>query len=279
MGRGMLNRSVLVSYFADMPRRHVLFLAIALCLVLGAPLTLSAQSCPRPATEGSDCDCNATINPGACSLCWSAAFGDALGCAISGNCSLANVYQRLNQCLDGMSATPPSAPTPVDAPAPPGICGGGGEIRGGHPLPLSRSLAAFSPATGSGSGAIETLDPVPLPHDEANSLLDGNAVTANREKLRTTGRAVAGIAADNAARVVLRIRVCAAGQLTIGLSDSNLPDLPATWGNLGGLYDINDPNPDNAQNKRSLNVEARQTPDGPMAFAVYRAPPGFGGAL
>ena len=116
----MFNCLALVRYLANMRRHRFRFVAIAACLfVLDASSNLSAQSCTRPATEGSDCDCNATINPGACSLCWSAAIGDALGCAISGNCSLETVYQRLNQCLDGMAPTPPAPPTPVAAPRDP----------------------------------------------------------------------------------------------------------------------------------------------------------------
>jgi hypothetical protein len=119
----MFHCSPLIRYLANMQRHRFRFVAIAACLfVSGASSNLSAQSCTRPASEGSTCDCNATINPGACSRCWSEAVADALGCAIGGHCTLADVYQRLNQCLDGMSATPRRRRRRLQ---PPGIPAGG----------------------------------------------------------------------------------------------------------------------------------------------------------
>ena len=120
--------------------------------------------------------------------------------------------------------------------------------------------------TGSGSGpCVQFLDPVP---DMLNSA--GNDVTTSKETLATKGTPVTAIAADGAARVVLRIPANKANErLKITLADDfGRNDRPADEvGTLISTLDGTSANP--------LEVEAVRTTQGPLAFATYRAPRDF----
>jgi len=112
------------------------------------------------------------------------------------------------------------------------------------------------------------------------ALLNGNRLVAATEtaKLATLGRPVKAVAADSAARVVLRIPANTANQnLTVSLLEDNLAGRPAS--EVGMLCSVG-----GTENLGTLPVVAQQTGQGPMAFAVYyppadfvRAQPGYSG--
>jgi pimeloyl-ACP methyl ester carboxylesterase len=91
----------------------------------------------------------------------------------------------------------------------------------------------------------------------------GTISAAAAAALTSKGRAVQGVAADGVSEVVVRIPADKLGE-QFALS-VNTPD--AEYGYLGVLGD--------RPNSTTLSVVAVSTPLGPMAFAVYRAPPAF----
>ena len=253
----MFHYFALVRYIANRPRRPVLFLAIAPCLfLLGTPSSLSAQSCTLNTTTS----CDATINPGACGRCVGNALVDIMACDITGICNPDQICEDYNLCLASMPPTPPSAPTPPSSP--PLVCGPQVEVR--NPVPLSRRLGTLSAtplAAASGSCEIKFVDPVP-------DLQSGNEIKQDPGVLGVLGRSVSAIAADGAARVVLRIGTGNASDVTLTLLDESGVTRPPEM--LGSLSSVG-----GAENSSSVNVKAVSAPGGPMAFAVYRAPFNF----
>ena len=218
--------------------------ALLVLLLLSSPSTASAQDY-----------CNATINPGFCDYC--AAVEVALLAACAFGCDRGAIYEWYAECMSEMPPPPPLPPTPITQT---GVCE---EVQGGiRPL--------VSPGSACG---ITLVDPVP-------ALLNGNRLVAATEtaKLATLGRPVKAVAADSAARVVLRIPANTANQnLTVSLLEDNLAGRPAS--EVGMLCSVG-----GTENLGTLPVVAQQTGQGPMAFAVYyppadfvRAQPGYSG--
>jgi pimeloyl-ACP methyl ester carboxylesterase len=117
--------------------------------------------------------------------------------------------------------------------------------------------------TFSAGGLINILDPVP-------DLQDGNQIIADPECLAVLGTPVTGIAADGAARVVLRIRASQPGQsITLYLlNDQGAVSSSATAdGTLATIQGV----PASGQ----VQLTAVNTLAGPMAFALYEPPIDF----
>ena len=85
--------------------------ALLVLLLLSSPSTASAQSC------------SATINPAFCNYCSALATVWALGCAMSGSCTEAQVWEWFNECLSEGPPPPPLPPTPISQT---GVCEEGG---------------------------------------------------------------------------------------------------------------------------------------------------------
>lgn len=109
------------------------------------------------------------------------------------------------------------------------------------------------------------IDPVP-------DLLTGNGILQDPESLATLGTPVMGVAADGAARVVLRVPASNVGDsvvLTL-FNDSTPPaesSSPASDGLLGTI--------DGSTTASQIQVTAVSTNSGPMAFALYFPPTDF----
>ena len=134
--------------------------------------------------------------------------------------------------------------------------------------------------TGQSCG-VTFVDPVP-------QLLSGSQITkaataanalAGQPYLAdlTKGRAVSGVATDGVAQVVLRILATSVGDtFTVGISSNQCASLSVA--DCGLVFDPTNP-PANIFGNVSapkVMVTAVSTPDGPMAFAAYRAPVDFG---
>ncbi len=113
---------------------------------------------------------------------------------------------------------------------------------------------------------ITFLDPVP-------NLLNGPAVTTDSGLLSAplVANAISGVSADGVTQVVIRITAPMAGeQYTLTLlndsnAQSNLPDEDGALANLGSSTFV----------QSQIFVTAESTVNGPMAFAIYRAPVDF----
>lgn len=249
----------------SLPRHFLPGMMVACVILMSAPFPARAQSCPIPQSSSTTCDCSATINPGACGDCSELANITALGCALSGNCDLNSVYQVFNQCLANMGPTQPPPPTPVTEP---NLCTMQLELVSSKARPLSRRFGALrgTPvAAAASSCAIVFLDPVP-------DLQTGSAVTTDGGRLTTLGRAVTGIAADSAARVVLRIPARKSGDSFQGtVSDDRGFQDPAS---LGGLYSVGRPD-SSVQSSVTVTANYADAQGNPYAIAVYRAPSDF----
>jgi pimeloyl-ACP methyl ester carboxylesterase len=147
----------------------------------------------------------------------------------------------------------------------------------------STRRAQFSPATRQPESprgvsppvycAITFVDPVSLLDENGKvlypGLQTGNGITSNSALLGTSGRVVTAIAADSAARVVLRIPAQYVGQnFNLTLVDDHGNTAPAS--NVGSLSSIG-----GAQNSSAVTVTATNAGGTPMAFAVYSAPTDF----
>ncbi len=115
----------------------------------------------------------------------------------------------------------------------------------------------------SAGGSIDILDPVP-------DLQDGNQILADPDSLATLGKLVIGIAADGAARVVLRIRAAEPGQ-SITLALLNDQGAVSTSAIADGTLATLDGTPVSGQ----VQLTAVSTLEGPMAFALYEPPIDF----
>jgi probable HAF family extracellular repeat protein len=116
------------------------------------------------------------------------------------------------------------------------------------------------------SSIVTLLDPVP-------NLLNGPAVTTDSGLLSAPfiARQVSGVSADGATQIVVKIAAPAAGEqytltlLNDGNAQSNLPDEDGALGVLGTSTFV----------QSQILVTAEGTVNGPMAFAIYRAPVDF----
>ena len=107
---------------------------------------------------------------------------------------------------------------------------------------------------------LTVLDPVP-------DLLDGSAVTTERQVLALGGRVVSAVATDSAARIVLRVTANHEGdQFTLTASDDQ-----GGWTSEDGYLATIQGVPSGS----SVQVTAVDTRQGPMAFAQYFPPPDF----
>ncbi|MFB3778512.1 MAG: esterase/lipase family protein [Bryobacteraceae bacterium] len=110
---------------------------------------------------------------------------------------------------------------------------------------------------------VEILDPVP-------DLISGTGVVTHPETLARMGKLVIGVAADGAARVVLRIPANLVGEdLTITLLN-DLGQASSSTEADGRLTTI-----EGVDSGGQLQVTAVDTSQGPLAFAIYRPPTNF----
>lgn len=108
-------------------------------------------------------------------------------------------------------------------------------------------------------GGLEMVDPVP-------DLLDGPKLAADGETLATKGRTVEGVSADGVTQVLLRMSTSNVGdQVQFTLQNFASPDDDGALGNPG----------DTEFSQSTVTVTSVNTSQGPMAFAVYRAPSDF----
>ncbi len=182
------------------------------------------------------------------------------------------IYDDLNKCLANLTPPPPPPPTPVSCPL---ACGGGEIVVGRGPAPMSRGLGAFSLASRSAAPApcsVTFLDPLPLnPGD--SSLMNGNAINGSPAVLGQGGRPVQGIAADGAARVVIRISASQVGEnfsLTV-VDEFGRSGQP--YQQVGWLNSIN--GSEGSEHAGSLTIVAKSAGGSAMAFAVYHPPTDF----
>ena len=266
----MMSLSTHARYLDSRMRHHFWFRVIASCLLLtGGAYALRAQSC----TDFSTCSCSATVNPVYCDNCLTDADVVALGCALSGNCDwLTAATAAFAQCIADITPPLPAPPTPTSQ---------GQQCGQPEVLRASRSARqpGFSPVslrpadTVSFCGTITFLDPVP-------NLQAGYAITTSSLALTSQGSPVNAIAAEGAARVVLRIPAQNQGD-TLLVTVSNPPGSPGPNdpASIGGLYSIGSPdNP--TQSRLSVKASYTDSQGNPLAIVVYRAPSDFvrGGA-
>lgn len=127
--------------------------------------------------------------------------------------------------------------------------------------------------------AVTMVDPVPLANN--TGLLDSSkisGITMVPNTLATIGREVKGVAADGVAQIVLRIPAKSTSDI---IKVTVKPDVTCVGGDsdsYGRVYDALSP-PNNifqtapTSDNQALRIES--TSQGPMAFAVYRAPADF----
>lgn len=227
------GRSVALSRF------RIAFLLLLLC----CSFALQAQTCPERTWDDTyNAACFVCeVNGGVCNLSCNLEY---LGVD---PVALAACQQRCadsyNACLAALPPAPPPAPSrpsPISLPTiPPGGC-----LEGGWACGLT------------------FVDPVP-------DLLAVNDLTTSPWDLANYGTQVWAVAADSAARVVLRIPVSTVGQVvTVTVLDENQGAEPKA--NIGMLTSIG-----GAENDVTVQVVASPTDGGPMAFAVYHPPEDF----
>ncbi len=119
------------------------------------------------------------------------------------------------------------------------------------------TVVLLTPTTPSSSLTIDLLDPVP-------ALLEGSTVSTNPESLAKKGRIVEGVGADGVATLVLRIHASSVGESITLTLDGTSTDEAGALGVLGAT-----------PNALTTTVTAESTTEGPMAFALYRAPVDF----
>jgi pimeloyl-ACP methyl ester carboxylesterase len=122
---------------------------------------------------------------------------------------------------------------------------------------------------------ISMVDPVP---DLVQNFSVIGATGNNVELLALHGTSAQGVAADGAAQLLLRIPTLNVGdQVTLSLQDDQSPSqATADTDSYGALGFAGDSSQTINQNKLSqISVTALSTNEGPMAFAVYRAPRDF----
>lgn len=184
---------------------------------------------------------------------------------MSGNwCPYRNIYELFYDCMSTMPPASPPPPPPSGPPSDePDVCveGWPGQAQAGS------SLRAAQPLDGSSSGYIKFLDPVPDLQTE-----DGKDVTDNKDILGTMGTPVKAVAADSAARVVLRIPACRVNQkLTLTLLKDPNGTLATPTDQVGTVSALGA-----SENRLDLEVKADRKVDGiPTAYAVYRPPEDF----
>lgn len=104
-----------------------------------------------------------------------------------------------------------------------------------------------------------------------SQFLRGTSITTNTDILADLGTQVDGVSADGITQVVVRIPANQAGEsLTLTVQDENGGTGSAA--DNGGVFALGG---DFHAAAASLNVNAVDTVDGPMAFAIYRAPLNF----
>ena len=226
-------------------------IAFVLLLVI-CPFSLRAQfarACRISACDNAEC-----CGTNAILACIMSCYSGDLDCYC---CETRKVYEPCVKDLrPGSPPGPPSPATPPDDDA----CGTPSIARG--PAQARVSVSRPQPRDGAScSGSITTVDPLP-------DLQSGNKLIENWDMLANGGTPVGSIAADSAARVVVQIPACRAGQVFNVVLKAD--DQDGAEG-LGTLSTVN-----GSENATQLNVTAVTLANGnAMAFAVYYAPPDF----
>lgn len=210
-------------------------------------------SCPLRAQDCYPWTMDDTYNL-ACEQCYVKAFADVWVCGhfecapeipkpnASCDACIRRATDNQNACVAALPPPPPDSPPPPTSRNQPYVtCGEGGP----------------------GPCTVTFLDPVP-------ELQDGNNITTSPRILGQLGTSVGAVAADSAARVVLRIQTHQQGeQFRVTLLDEDRN--PGTKEQLGTLSRI-------GVSEDSLQVTVTTVGDtggDPMAFAVYRPPADF----
>ena len=197
--------------------------------------------------------------------CNAIAAGGALGCALGENpidCTwLQGIYDA---CI--ANATALATPTPPP-PSPPTPCTIGIQPEA-RPAPGSRSKGGMSPRDQSSSvPCIVLVDPVIELQNQTHT-----DIVQDPQTLATLGTVVTGVAADSAARVVVRIYANSPGdQLTVNLAAPPNDMLGPPFGTLRTIL----PADGGQSNPSQVTVTAVSTSAGPMGFVLYVPPPDF----
>lgn len=189
---------------------------------------------------------------------------------------LESAYQQAQECFAATNALPPDPPTPPPPPTntPNAYAQVFSETRPDSGPQPRLSAHPEDQSQASQCLKVELLDPVP---DLVNNA--GNAIVVDAPSLSTGGTAVSGVAADGAARLVIRISGGFDGQqltLSIRAADpttvDNTNNLPHPIGSLatvdGGTVS------DSSLSVTLTNVQL-STGTVPMAFAQYFPPTDF----
>ena len=131
-------------------------------------------------------------------------------------------------------------------------------------LSLSIIAGRRTSSADADSGTLQLVDPVP-------ALLNGPAITTDVNVLATNGTPVQGIGADGVSQIVLIAAAASAGeQFTFEVfndqgQQSTSIDNDGALGAVGGA----------SVNQSQITVDSVTTSQGPLAFAIYRAPIDF----
>ena len=112
--------------------------------------------------------------------------------------------------------------------------------------------------------SFQIVDPVP-------ALLSGPAITTDANALATMGTPVQGIAAGGVSQIVLLATAASAGQHFTFEVFNDQSQQSSSISNDGALGAVGSAN----VNQTQLTVDSVTTSQGPMAFAIYRAPVDF----
>ena len=108
----------------------------------------------------------------------------------------------------------------------------------------------------------------------ASQLLRGTSITTNTAILASVGSTVQGVSADGVTKALVRIPANQVGDnLTVTvMNDENPPSQSSSPAEDGGLVGLGG---DTNSGSSTLSTTAVNTPQGPMAFAIYSAPTNF----
>lgn len=190
----------------------------------------------------------------ACMYCRTVAAAAMIGCALSqGDCAAIPVWAQA--CEQSANALPPSPPPPPEPSTP---CF----------VPEPSRIGKRSASNGA-TPCIIFVDPFA---DLINAA--GTDLVRNPTQLARLGQEVRAVAADSAARLVVRIYTNAVGDKVelqlVGDGGSNSRGLPDPNGQLSSIL----PSDGNASGSM-VTLTSVQTSEGPMAFAQYHPPGDF----
>jgi pimeloyl-ACP methyl ester carboxylesterase len=212
----------------------------------------------------------------ACKYCSAIASAQFAACQILADLQcLVNAYQQAQDCFAGAGALPPDVPAPQP---PPTTTPNGCPVIFAEAVPASgpQPRVAVRPAGQTPTQQclkVELVDPLPNLINPA-----GNAIITKPKRLATGGTVVTGVAADSAARLIIRITGGADGeqlQLKVSSGD-NLQITNGLQQAYGSLATVGANAPTTSQQLtvtlKNVWLNGKNTP---MAFAQYFPPGDF----